>query len=179
MYGHLIGPNKAHAIILRGDTTGNGVNYSVSAGSSTAFVEYGGTWRFRQIQDTFNTLCFEITSSYVNIPTNLRVGDVDINSIYQKRPWVSGLVKIVGNNVSVVNQRGQKTASANFSSNMFNITWTTPHPDGDAYIAQYSLFGSVGMIYQVNDSSAVTGMSIVTTTITGTAFGKDFYPTLF
>jgi hypothetical protein len=51
--------------------------------------------------------------------------------------------------------------------------------DGAAYIAQYCLFGSVGMIYQVLDSATATGLSIVTTTLSGTAFGKDFYLTIF
>jgi hypothetical protein len=104
---------------------------------------------------------------------------VNINDIYQKRPWISCLIQIVGSTVSVNNQRGQKTASANYSSNRFNISWTGAHPDGAAYIAQYCLYGSVGMIYQSLDSSTPTGLSIVTTTLTGTTFAKDFYLTIF
>ena len=107
------------------------------------------------------------------------LNEVNIKDTYQRRPWISCLIKIVGSTVTVHNQRGQKTASANYSGNMFNISWTGAHPDGAAYITQYCLYGSVGMIYQYIDSSTSTGLSIVTTTLTGTTFGKDFYLTIF
>ena len=107
------------------------------------------------------------------------LNNVNINDIYQRRPWISCLIKIAGSDVSVHNQRGQKTAIANYSGNMFNISWVGAHPDGAAYIAQYCLYGSVGMIYQFIDSSTSTGLSIITTTFSGTAFGKDFYLTIF
>ena len=86
------------------------------------------------------------------------LNNVSINDIYQRRPWISCLIKIAGSTVSVHNPRGQKTASANYSGNMFNISWTGAHPDGAAYIAQYCLFGSIGMLYQSNDSSTATGL---------------------
>ena len=98
-YGHLIGPNKSHAIVFRGDAIGVGQNtYSIERGGYTTFVEWGGVWRFRQIRDTFNNICFEINPLFVNVPTALRVGNVDI------RPFIHAMVD--NNNGSILATRG-------------------------------------------------------------------------
>jgi hypothetical protein len=40
-YGHLIGPSKAHAIVLRGDAIGVGQTaYGIERGGYTTFVEW-------------------------------------------------------------------------------------------------------------------------------------------
>ena len=102
----MIGPYRAHTILSRGDTTDVGQEtYTVAPGGCAAFVEWGGLWRFKQIRDTFNKLRFEITDSYVNVPTALRVGNVDINDIYQKRPWVAGSVN--GSDGAIVSTLGR------------------------------------------------------------------------
>ena len=71
--GQIAGISIGHAIILRGDTTTQALNYSITPGDRCAFIEYGGTWRFRQIQETSNQIRFEITPTAVNIPTSLTV----------------------------------------------------------------------------------------------------------
>ena len=58
------------------------MNTESNEGVIRLWVEWGGVWRFRQIRDTFNNICFEINPSFVNVPTALRVGNVDINDIY-------------------------------------------------------------------------------------------------
>ena len=110
-----------------------------------------------------------------NISGACTVNHINFHTFYQTSAWVSCLARIAGSDVSVVNQLGRQVASAFFTSNLFNMTWTQPHPNGMFYKAQYSLYGSVGMIYQAVDSSDVTGMSIITTSYNGAAHPKDFY----
>ena len=132
-YGHLIGPSKAHAIVLRGDAIGVGQNtYSIERGGYTTFVEWGGVWRCRQIRDTFNNICFEINPSFVNVPKALRVGNVDINDIYEKRPWVAGgvngsdgaIVSTLGRYPFTVDRRGAGGYDISWSSNTMPVSYT-------------------------------------------------------
>jgi hypothetical protein len=103
-YGHLIGPSKAHAIVLRGDAIGVGQTaYGIERGGYTTFVEWGGVWRFRQIRDTFNNICFEINPLFVNVPTALRVNNVDI------RPFIHAMVDTNG---SILATRGIHSITA-------------------------------------------------------------------
>ena len=119
---------------------------------------WGGVWRFRQIRDTFNNICFEINPLFVNVPTALRVNNVDVNDIYQTRPWISIRVVYTAatQGISVVN-RGRvsiepNNASGNsigYDSNAgrWSIVWTDAHPHGDEYIAQYCLYNTIGFIH--------------------------------
>ena len=71
--GQIAGMSIDHAIILRGDTTTPALNYSITSGDTCAFIENGGTWRFRQIREASNNIRMEITPTHVSIPTSLRV----------------------------------------------------------------------------------------------------------
>ena len=126
----MIGPSKAHAIVLRGDAIGVGQTaYGIERGGYTAFVEWGGVWRFRQIRDTFNNRCFEINPLFVNVPTALRVGNVDI------RPFIHAMVETNG---SILATRGIHSITAAKDGTIqgkWNITWTQPHPSGANYLS--------------------------------------------
>ena len=124
----------------RGDAIGLGQTaYGIERGGSTTFVDWGGVWRFRQMRDTFNNICFEIHPLFANVPTALRVGNVDINDIYQKRPWVSIRVdySTFTQRITTITQRGQKTATVDIINNGFSIGFDA-HPHGDTYVVSCS-----------------------------------------
>ena len=150
-YGHLIGPSKAHAIVLRGDAIGVGqIGYGIERGGYTTFVEWGGVWRFRQIRDTFNNILFEINPLFVNVPTALRVNNVDVNDIYQTRPWISIRVDYSSftQRIITITQRGRKTASVEIVTNGFSVGFES-HPHGDTYVVSATLIGSNGLFSKV------------------------------
>ena len=63
-----MGADQYHAMILRGDITYNPPNYTVNGAQAvTTFVQFGGTYRFRQVTNLVNNLVFEITPTHVNI----------------------------------------------------------------------------------------------------------------
>ena len=65
--GQIIGQSSDHAILLRGDTTSTTIpNYAITPGAVCSFLEWGGTWRFRQEQSGVNNLLFEIAPSMVS-----------------------------------------------------------------------------------------------------------------
>ena len=139
-YGHLIGSNKSHAIVLRGDAIGLGQEtYSIERGGYTTFVEWGGVWRFRQIRDTFNNILFEINPIFVNVPTALRVNNVDI------RPFIHAFVD--NSNGAILATRGIHSITAakdGTITGQWNMSWTQPHPSGSNYIVELALSENTG-----------------------------------
>jgi hypothetical protein len=89
---------------------------------------------------------------------NLFVSSVNINDIYQTRPWISIRVVYTAatQGISVVN-RGRVSIQPNSSSgnsigwdsnaSRWSIVWTDAHPHGDEYIAQYCLYSTIGFIH--------------------------------
>jgi hypothetical protein len=74
--GQIIGQSSDHAILLRGDTTSTTIpNYAITPGAVCSFLEWGGIWRFRQVQSGVNNLLFEIN------PTNVFYKSVALQRI--------------------------------------------------------------------------------------------------
>ena len=91
--GRVVGVSVDHAMILRGDATGIlNPEYTITPGDVCSFIEWGGTWRFRQIQSGFNSIRLEITPTAVNVPTALQIGGVSTDTLYMARPWVQCVV---------------------------------------------------------------------------------------
>ena len=68
--GQITGVSVDHAILLRGDTTTASLNYTITPGDTCAFIEYGGTWRFRQVQNGLNAVRLETVSyTHLTLPT--------------------------------------------------------------------------------------------------------------
>ena len=160
----MIGPSKAHAIVLRGDAIGVGQTaYGIERGGYTTFVEWGGVWRFRQIRDNFNNICFEINPLFVNVPTALRVANVDIDSMYQKRPWIHAIVNASGSTETTkgLNPITGVNRTSPLAGN-WSISWNQPHPSGSNYIPMLSTPETYGFAYYTGRTS--TSMSIITMT---------------
>jgi hypothetical protein len=64
-YARLDGMDQYHSIVLRGDVSGT-TTQTIVPGDTTTFIEYGGAFKFRQINPTVNSTLFEInpTNSY-------------------------------------------------------------------------------------------------------------------
>jgi hypothetical protein len=66
-YGRVICEDQYHAMILRGDIDYTAPNYTITGGQAvTTFVQFGGTWRFRHVNQGANLLLFEIAPSMVS-----------------------------------------------------------------------------------------------------------------
>ena len=66
-YGRVICEDQYHAMILRGDINYTAPNYTITGGQAvTTFVQFGGTWRFRHVNQGANLLLFEIAPSMVS-----------------------------------------------------------------------------------------------------------------
>ena len=145
-YGRLTGPSATHAIILRGDATGLGENtYAITPGGATCFVEWGGTWKFRQVRNTTNDVRMEITPTHVSIPTALQVGGYTAGM----RPFVSCAVR--ASDAGIHYTRGQQTATCTRytqggPTGHFRVSWPNPHPDGSEYVPQYCLLNGWGTV---------------------------------
>jgi hypothetical protein len=85
------------------------------------------------------------------------VNSVNINDIYQTRPWISIRVvyTVATQSISVINRgrvsiepnRSTNTISFDNTNDRWNIIWSDAHPHGDQYIAQYCLYSSIGFIH--------------------------------
>ena len=104
--------------------------------------QYGGIWRFRQIQETSNHIKLEIMPTHGNIPKSLRVGGYTAGV----RPFVSCAVP--GGTGGVYWSRGQNAANCTRrSTGEYTVTWgTVAHPDGAQYVPQYCLLNAFGSI---------------------------------
>ncbi|MBU6280438.1 MAG: hypothetical protein KGN78_14450, partial [Actinomycetales bacterium] len=164
-----------HAIILRGDATGLGeTTYAITPGGATCFVEWGGTWKFRQVRNTTNDVRMEILPTHVNIPTSLQVGGYTAGM----RPFVSCAVKLDGVRYWT---RGQQTATTartpgGSAFGDYTVSWGTPHPDGADYVPQYCLINSWGNIY--SGTRTATSIQIRVTDSVGGGLDRDFFFTL-
>ena len=99
---------------------------------------------------------------------NLFVNSVNINDIYQTRPWVSIRVdySTFTQRIITITQRGQKTATVEIVNNGFSVGFES-HPHGDTYVVSATLIGSNGFIFQ--------GASTNTTCYISTALSNGVY----
>ena len=128
-YGRVMSHDQYHAMILRGDINYSAPNYTVTGGQdATTFVQFGGTYRFRQVTNSLNALVFEITPTHVNVGNSLRIGGVSTDTLYMARPWVQ----------CIVNQ----TASLLAGSDTGRVTPTIARTSGQAVGAYDISFSS-------------------------------------
>jgi hypothetical protein len=171
-YGRVTGPNAAHAIILRGDATSNLANntYAIAPGGSTAFVEHGGIWRFRQIQDSFNVVRFEIQPTYVNVPTSLQIGGTSTDTLYQQRAWIQAIIpsSTVLGAITVTNQSGAATITSaqRNGTGLYAINWS-PSINNLNYLVQGNVRNAAG--YVSFNGTTVGGCNILTYNASGAA----------
>ena len=88
---------------------------------------------------------------------NVFLNNVNINDIYQTRPWISIRVvyTVATQNILVINRgrvsiepnRSTNTISFDNTNDRWNIIWSDAHPHGDQYIAQYCLYSTIGFIH--------------------------------
>ena len=153
VYGRVMSADRFHAIILRGDIDNVANNYTIAGQQPvTTFLQYGGTYKFKQVTEAINTLVFEVTPTHVNIPTSLRVGGYTAGI----RPFVSCAVNAT--TAEAFYSNGQQTASVTRHTQAgtigyFKASWTNPHPNGSNYVPQYSTIHEAGFVWQVGRTS--------------------------
>ena len=135
----------------------------MTAGGFTTFVEFGATWRFRQVTDSTNELIFEIT------PTNVLYKNVAL----QRIPYVS--CRVSGSIFS--NSRGQITPNSTASSGLITVTMSPAHPAGATFTPQATLISNRGDIY-VDPPTSGGAVTIYTFNTAGTQTNFDFYLTI-
>ena len=170
-YGRL-GHNVNHAILFRGLTTsGFGSSYTVTAAVCTTFDEWGGTWYFREVNPTTNSLLFEINTSnvlYRNIPL-------------QTTPFISCRINST-NPITITNNRGRVTPGAFLAqAGQWKLTFT--HPAGADFVPHVTLcppIGETGMIAAWPHTAATLAeLFVATSTVTGSPQTYSFYITIF
>ena len=113
-----------------------------------------------------------ITTLQVNQNTyfvgNVFLDNVNINDIYQRRPWVSIRVDYSTflQRISTITQRGQKTATVSLQRNGYLVGFDA-HPHNDTYVISATLIGSNGFIFQ--------GASTNTTCFISTALSNGVF----
>jgi hypothetical protein len=166
--------DQYRAMILRGDSSYTAPNYTINGGQYvTTFVEFGGTYRFRQVTNLVTSLVFEITPTHVSIPTSLRVGGYTAGI----RPFLS--CAVTGGIGGVYWTRGQIAANCTRrGTGEYTVTWgTVAHPDGAQCVPQYCLLNAFGSICGGTRTS--TSMEIRTASDgVGTIADRDFWFTL-
>jgi hypothetical protein len=61
-YGRLDGIDQYHSIILRGTVSGT-TSQTITAGDTSEFIEYGGSWNFRQVNTTTNKIWASVNTT--------------------------------------------------------------------------------------------------------------------
>ena len=176
--GLIAGVSVDHAILLRGDTTNPTLNYNIMPGDTCAFIEYGGIWRFRQIQENSNQIKFEITPTYVNIPTSLRVGGYTAGI----RPFVS--CAVYGGSPQdapgIYWTKGQNAVSVtrvDGPTGLYRVSWSpVTHPDGNQYVPQYSVMSTRGFVYLRGMTSTFIELNV--SDANGNVLDRDFFLTI-
>ena len=109
---------------------------------------------------------------------NLFVNSVNINDIYQRRPWVAIRVDYSTflQRISTITQRGQKTATVSLQNNGYLVGFDA-HPHDDTYVISATLIGSNGFIFQ--GSSTSTTCYISTAAANGVFTPISFSLTIF
>ena len=151
-------------MILRGDATGIlNPEYTVTPGDTCCFAEWGGTWRFRQIQAGFNSIRMEITPTHVNVPTALQIGGTSTDALRQQRSWVQVVLPVatVNGPVTITSQSGVATLTSVSRTGIgtYAIVWS-PNISNVNYIVQGNVRNAAG--YVSLNSNAVTGCNILT-----------------
>jgi hypothetical protein len=91
-YGRVICEDQYHAMILRGDINYTAPNYTITGGQAvTTFVQFGGTWRFRHVNQGANLLLFEIAPSMVSSIAPVTVSAPSNYGQMRVAPAVAGL----------------------------------------------------------------------------------------
>ena len=106
------------------------------------------------------------------IDGTLKIYNVDINLIYQKRPWVHASINVDG---SIEMTKGlyplTNISRSSTLAGYWTISWNQPHPSGANYIPELSLPETFGFVYHTSRTS--TSMSIITTnSLTDSSFRK-------
>ena len=114
------------------------------------------------------------------IDGTLKINNVDTNTLYQTRAWVSLKVSYNASNQTpiTVYQCGRTTAAVSTANS--NTTWliTFPaHPAGDNYVSQYCIVGEYGLIFHGYQNS--TSIAIFTRGITAENRLINFNLTIF
>ena len=169
-YWRIRSVDQYHALILRGDINYTAPNYTVTGGQNcTAFVQFGGTWRFRHVNATSNILLFEIT------PDNILYKNVAL----QTTPFISCRINST-NPITITNNRGRVTPGAFLQQDgQWKLTFT--HPAGMDFVPHVTLcppLGVTGMI-AVWPQQVATELFITTSTVTGSAQTYSSYITIF
>ena len=167
--------DRFHAIILRGDINNVANNYTISGQQPvTTFLQYGGTYKFRQVTEAINTLVFEVTPTHVNIPTSLRVGGYTGGI----RTFVSCAVSAAG---TLYWSRGQQTVTVQrtiggYAWGDYTVSWSAAHPDGADYVPQFCALNFWGFIHSGNRTA--TSIQIKATDGSGGVIDRDFCLTI-
>ena len=151
-------------MILRGDATGIlNPEYAISPGDVCSFVEWGGTWRFRQIQTGFNNIRMEITPTHVNVPTALQIGGTSTDTLYQQRSWVQAILPAatVNGSVTITSQSGVATLTSvtRSGAGTYAIVWS-PNISNVNYLVQGNVRNAAG--YVSFNGTTVSGCNILT-----------------
>ena len=178
-YGRLTGPNKSHAIILRGDATSVGATaYAITPGGSTAFIDNGGTWRFRQIHDAFNIIRFEITPTHVNVPTTLQINGTSTDTLYMGRPWVQCLVNANGG-IQTNSDTGRNAPTiTKTSAGAYDIGFPT-HPRSFNYTSAVQVRVDAGLAFAVVSNQLSNALKVRTYNASQTQTDLQFSLTIF
>ena len=110
-------------------------------------------------QNAYTTTLQVNQNTYLNGVVFLN--NVDINTLYQTRAWVSVKVSYNASNQTPITVYEYGRATATVSTANSNTTWfiTFPaHPAGDNYVSQHCIVGEYGLIfhgYQNSTSIAI------------------------
>ena len=114
------------------------------------------------------------------IDGTLKINNVDTNTLYQTRAWVSLKVSYNASNQTPITVYQYGRATAEVSTANTNTTWfiTFPaHPAGDNYVSQYCIVGEYGLIFHGFQNS--TSIAIYTRGLTAENRLISFNLTIF
>jgi hypothetical protein len=153
-------------MVLRGDATGIlNPEYTVTPGDTCCFAEWGGTWRFRQIQAGFNSIRMEITPTHVNVPTALQIGGVSTDTLYMARPWVQCVVNGPNMTIQSNSDVGRVTPTITRTSGQavgaYDIGFST-HPRGFNYTYCLQPRVDTGLVFAVISNVNTSSLKVRT-----------------
>ena len=114
------------------------------------------------------------------IDKTLKINNVNTDTLYQTRAWVSLKVSYNASNQTPITVYQYGRATAEVSTANSNTTWfiTFPaHPAGDNYVSQYCIVGQYGLIFHGFQNS--TSIAIFTRGLTAEYRLISFNLTIF
>ena len=168
-YGRIMSTDQYHAMILRGDINYTAPNYTVAGGlDATTFVQFGGNYRFRQVTNLQNTVLFEITPTYVNVGTSLRIGNTSTDTVYQQKAWIQAIIPsaAVLGNITITSQSGAATITQaqRTGTGIYAINWS-PSASNVNYLVMGNVRNAAG--YVSFNGTSVGGCNILTYNASG------------